>query len=80
MFSRAARTSLIALDPAAFCIAGLVGIIIERSVIRFLYGRPLETLLATFGISLLLQQAVRTIFSPLNQSVVMPEDVRNTGY
>ncbi len=64
--------------PAAFCIAGLVGIIIERSVIRFLYGRPLETLLATFGISLLLQQAVRTIFSPLNQSVVMPEWMSGT--
>jgi urea transport system permease protein len=42
----------------------LVGIAIERGVIRFLYGRPLETLLATFGISLILQQTVRTIFGP----------------
>lgn len=58
--------------PAAFCIAGLVGVVIEKSVIRFLYGRPLETLLATFGISLILQQAVRTIFSPLNRSVTTP--------
>ncbi|MBP8065783.1 MAG: urea ABC transporter permease subunit UrtB, partial [Aeromonadaceae bacterium] len=58
--------------PAAFVVSGSVGILIERSVIRFLYGRPLETLLATFGISLLLQQAVRSIFSPLNQTVVMP--------
>src|SRR5690606_13393426 len=59
--------------PAAFVIAGLVGILIERGVIRFLYGRPLETLLATFGISLILQQAVRTLFTPLNRSVSSPE-------
>lgn len=59
--------------PAAFCVSGLVGIIIEKSVIRFLYGRPLETLLATFGISLVLQQAVRSIFSPLNRSVATPD-------
>lgn len=59
--------------PAAFCVSGLVGIIIEKSVIRFLYGRPLETLLATFGISLVLQQAVRSIFSPLNRSVSTPD-------
>ena len=58
--------------PAAFVISGLVGILIERTVIRFLYGRPLETLLATFGISLILQQSVRTIFSPLNRSVSTP--------
>ena len=59
--------------PAAFCVSALVGIAIERSVIRFLYGRPLETLLATFGISLILQQTVRTIFSPLNRSVATPD-------
>ncbi|MCB2182607.1 MAG: urea ABC transporter permease subunit UrtB [Desulfobulbaceae bacterium] len=58
--------------PAAFLVSGLAGIVIERSVIRFLYGRPLETLLATFGISLILQQAVRSIFSPLNRSVSTP--------
>ncbi len=58
--------------PAAFLVAGGVGILIEKTVIRFLYGRPLETLLATFGISLVLQQAVRTIFSPLNRSVATP--------
>lgn len=65
--------SLLLSIPAAFCVAGLTGIIIERSVIRFLYGRPLETLLATFGISLILQQTVRSIFSPLNRSVITPE-------
>lgn len=59
--------------PAAFCVSGLVGIVIEKSVIRFLYGRPLETLLATFGISLVLQQTVRSIFSPLNRSVSTPD-------
>ncbi len=58
--------------PAAFLVAGAVGVLIERTVIRFLYGRPLETLLATFGVSLILQQTVRTIFSPLNQSVLTP--------
>ena len=59
--------------PAAFLVSGLVGIAIERGVIRFLYGRPLETLLATFGISLFLQQVVRSIFSPLNRSVETPQ-------
>lgn len=65
--------SIIIAIPMAFIVSALVGIAIERGVIRFLYGRPLETLLATFGISLILQQAVRTIFSPLNRSVATPE-------
>ena len=47
--------SLLLSIPVAFVFTGLVGILIERTVIRFLYGRPLETLLATFGISLILQ-------------------------
>ncbi|MBU0723948.1 MAG: urea ABC transporter permease subunit UrtB [Alphaproteobacteria bacterium] len=62
---------LIAL-PLAFLVAGAVGIVIERGVIRFLYGRPLETLLATWGLSLILQQAVRTIFGPTNREVGNP--------
>ena len=65
--------SLFVAIPAAFIVSGLVGIAIERGVVRHLYGRPLETLLATFGISLILQQAVRTIFSPLNRSVETPQ-------
>ncbi len=65
--------SLFIAVPAAFLVSGLVGVLIERSVIRFLHGRPLETLLATFGISLVLQQAVRTIFSPLNRQVSTPD-------
>nr|WP_245549511.1 MULTISPECIES: urea ABC transporter permease subunit UrtB [Methylomicrobium] len=59
--------------PAAFLISALAGLAIERGLIRFLYGRPLETLLATFGVSLILQQGVRSIFSPLNRSVATPE-------
>ena len=64
--------SIIVAIPAAFIVSGLVGIVIERGIIRHLYGRPLETLLATFGVSLILQQAVRSIFSPLNKSVSAP--------
>lgn len=64
--------SLLVAIPAAFFIAGLFGIIIERSVIRHLYGRPLETLLATFGISLILQQLVRTTISAQNVIVTNP--------
>jgi urea transport system permease protein len=58
--------------PVAFLVTGAVGLVIERGVIRFLYGRPLETLLATWGISLILQQAIRTIFGPTNQEVGNP--------
>jgi urea transport system permease protein len=58
--------------PLAFFITGAVGVGIERSVIRYLYGRPLETLLATWGISLILQQAIRTAFGPTNREVGSP--------
>ena len=58
--------------PLAFLVSGAVGVLIERGIIRFLYGRPLETLLATWGVSLILQQAVRTIFGPTNQAVGTP--------
>jgi urea transport system permease protein len=58
--------------PLAFLITGLVGILIERGIIRFLYGRPLDTLLATWGLSLVLQQAVRTAFGPTNKDVSNP--------
>ncbi|WP_423193081.1 urea ABC transporter permease subunit UrtB [Cupriavidus sp. H18C2] len=63
---------LLAALPASFLVAGLVGFAIERIVLRHLYGRPLETLLATFGISLLLMQAVRTIFGAQNVEVANP--------
>jgi urea transport system permease protein len=58
--------------PLAFLTAGFIGVLIERGVIRFLYGRPLETLLATWGLSLILQQAVRTVFGPTNREVGAP--------
>lgn len=58
--------------PLAFLVAAAVGVLIERGVIRFLYGRPLETLLATWGVSLILQQTVRTIFGPTNREVASP--------
>ncbi len=58
--------------PLAFLVTGAVGLALERGVIRFLYGRPLETLLATWGISLILQQTVRTIFGPTNREVGNP--------
>jgi len=58
--------------PLAFLVAGSVGLAIERGIIRFLYGRPLETLLATWGVSLILQQAVRTVFGPTNKEVGNP--------
>jgi urea transport system permease protein len=65
--------SIVIAIPAAFLVSGLAGIAIERGVVRHLYGRPLETLLATFGLSLVLQQAVRDIFSANNRPVQSPE-------
>ena len=64
--------SLVIAVPLAFIVSGCVGIAVERSIIRFLYGRPLETLLATWGLSLILQQLVRTIFGPTNKDVGNP--------
>ncbi|MEZ5453238.1 MAG: urea ABC transporter permease subunit UrtB [Thiothrix sp.] len=70
--------SLFIAIPAAFIVSGAVGILIERTVIRHLYGRPLETLLATFGISLILQQLVRTVISPQNVPVSNPSWMSGT--
>ena len=64
--------SLLFAVPSAFVVAAAAGVAIERGVIRFLYGRPLETLLATWGLSLILQQGVRTIFGPTNKAVITP--------
>ena len=63
---------LIAAVPVAFLASAATGIVLERSVIRFLYGRPLETLLATWGISLILIQTVRTLFGAQNVQVENP--------
>nr|WP_314258515.1 urea ABC transporter permease subunit UrtB [uncultured Devosia sp.] len=65
------QSLLIAL-PVAFLVTGAIGVCIERGIIRWLYGRPLETLLATWGLSLILQQTVRSIFGPTNQMVIAP--------
>lgn len=63
---------VLAAIPVAFLSAALVGAVLERSVIRWLYGRPLETLLATWGISLILMQAVRSFFGAQNVAVENP--------
>ncbi len=63
---------VLAAIPVAFAAAGLVGIALERSVIRWLYGRPLETLLATWGLSLILIQAARVLFGAQNVEVANP--------
>ena len=65
--------SILVAIPAAFLVSGVAGIAIERSIVRHLYGRPLETLLATFGLSLILQQGVRDIFSANNRPVETPQ-------
>ncbi len=64
--------SLVVAVPLAFLAAGCIGIAIERLIIRHLYGRPLETLLATWGVSLILQQLVRTVFGADNRPVSAP--------
>ena len=63
---------LVLAAPAAFLASALVGVLLERAVIRFLYGRPLETLLATWGISLMLMQTVRSFFGAQNVEVENP--------
>ena len=63
---------VLAAIPVAFLTSALVGAVLERSVIRWLYGRPLETLLATWGISLILMQAVRSFFGAQNVAVENP--------
>ena len=65
--------SLLIAVPMAFLTSGLVGVVVERSLIRWLYGRPLETLLATWGLSLVLQQVVRSIFGANNRDVDTPQ-------
>ena len=72
LLPHAIGTSIVLAVPAAFLVAGLVGVLIERFIVRFLYGRPLETLLATFGLSLILQQVVRDIFTANNRPVESP--------
>ena len=58
--------------PVAFLLTGVIGVLVERGLIRFLYGRPLKTLFATFDLSLVTQQAVRSLFGPTNREVGAP--------
>ncbi len=58
--------------PVAFLVTAIIGVLLERGLIRFLYGRPLDTLLATWGVGLVLQQAARSIFGAPNVQVVSP--------
>jgi urea transport system permease protein len=71
-FPRFTSLYLIAAVPVALLTCMVVGALLERTVIRFLYGRPLETLLATYGLSLLLIQIVRTVFGAQNVEVENP--------
>jgi len=64
--------SILVAIPAAFLVAGALGVVLERTLIRYLYGRPLETLLMTWGLSMILQQAVRSLFGPTNREVSAP--------
>ncbi|MFZ5896572.1 MAG: urea ABC transporter permease subunit UrtB [Myxococcota bacterium] len=64
---------IIAAIPAAFVASGAVGLVLERTVLKYLYGRPLETLLATWGISLMLIQTVRLMFGAQNVTVANPQ-------
>jgi urea transport system permease protein len=64
--------------PAAFLVAALAGAALERGLIRHLYGRPLETLLMTFGVGMVIQQAVRIAFGAQNREVLSPAWMQGT--
>jgi urea transport system permease protein len=64
--------------PTAFLVAAGAGVALERGLIRYLYGRPLETLLMTFGVGMILQQAVRTVFGAQNREVISPAWMQGT--
>jgi urea transport system permease protein len=68
-----AGLALILAVPVSFVVTGLVGALLELSIIRYLYSRPLETLLATYGVSLIIQQAVKIFISSNNRSVETPQ-------
>ncbi|MGA4541202.1 urea ABC transporter permease subunit UrtB [Uniformispora flossi] len=69
----AGRQAVLVALPVAFAVAGLMGLVLERTLIRRFYGRPLDTLLLTWGVSLLLQQAARDLFGAPNVQVKAPE-------
>jgi len=76
VFEGAQGAALIVALPVAFVIAGLLGVVMERLLLRRMAGRPLDTLLVTFGVSLILQQAAKDLFSANNKEVVTPTFLR----
>lgn len=72
LFAGAASAAYVIAIPLAFVAAGLIGVVMERLLLRRMYGRPLDTLLVTFGVSLILQQAAKDIFGAANVNVVAP--------
>ena len=76
LFAGAAGTAFVVALPVAFAVAGLLGLLLERVLLRRMYGRPLDTLLVTFGVSLILQQAARDLFGAQNVEVRSPSWLR----
>lgn len=76
LFEGAQGMALLVAIPVAFVVSGLLGVILDRLLLRRLYDRPLDTLLVTFGVSLILQQAARSLFTPINREVVTPTFLR----
>ena len=72
MFEGSRGAAVLVAFPLAFAVAGLLGVVLDRVLLRRMYGRPLDTLLVTFGVSLILQQAARDLFSANNKDVVTP--------
>jgi urea transport system permease protein len=72
LLSHARGAALLIALPVAFVVSGLMGVVLERVVLRRMYSRPLDTLLVTFGLSLILQQAAKDLFSADNKEVVPP--------
>ncbi|HET7488601.1 MAG TPA: urea ABC transporter permease subunit UrtB [Acidimicrobiales bacterium] len=76
LFEHARGTAVLVAFPVAFVVAGLMGALLERVVLRRMHGRPLDTLLVTFGVSLMLQQLAKDLFSAENKEVVTPTWLR----
>lgn len=75
-FEHAQGMAVLVAIPVAFVVAGVMGVVLERLLLRRMYGRPLDTLLVTFGVSLILQQAAKDLFSADNKEVVTPTFLR----
>lgn len=76
LFAGATGTAFVVALPLAFVVAGLIGLALERLLLRRMYGRPLDTLLVTFGVSLILQQAAKDLFGAANVEVTAPSWLR----